>query len=129
MREGMKVVKDERYQSVAEMRATINRLEALIQMKEESITWENYLLLLEAIRNLKDGCGPGYYSSDYYAPSRYYINENGLKNIRFSEDATTIYCKIYDRKGENIPETITVDGITYEIHIWYSKNFDDTLNY
>ena len=117
--------------TVNELVAEKNRIEAKIQMLTESISWENYEILLEGIRNLRD-CVGNYYTADYYTCSRLYINQNGIKNIRYGADREgchTILVKLYSPKGQNIPQDITIDGEDYIIDFIYSKNYSDEIDY
>ena len=118
----------EKEMNVNEITANINRLNALRQMIVESIYWENYGLLLEHIRNLRDGCGPNFIRGDYYADNRVYINQNGIKNIRFGHSrvidgkldgqrVNVVQVKVLSPKGENIPDELIIDEETYIIDI------------
>ena len=117
--------------TVNELLAERNRIDAKIQMLTESISWENYEILLQGIRNLRDRVG-NYYPEDYYTCSRLYINKNGIKNIRYGEDRENchvIVVKLYSPKGMNIPQEITVDREDYIIDFIFSKNYEDTIDY
>lgn len=137
MREGMKMMKNEKYMNVAELKANINRLNALVEMQEEAIFHQNYLLLKIAIQDLEDGVG-NFYESTYWAPNRVYVEENGIKNVRFghsrSIDQTenkykVIEVKVTSPKGLQIPEEMVVRGERYIIDIIYSQNYSDYVDY
>lgn len=114
--------------SVNEMTALRNKLNAAIIAEKVKRTEANTDLFREEIMNLIDGVGSGYTEGDYYAPTRYYSDIRGVKNIRFT-GSDTILVKILSPVGELLPNTIKVRDKTYVVTFIESDKYCSTVDY
>lgn len=119
---------------VSILMALINSAQAEIEAIRNNITDNNVTILKREIMNLLDGVGIGYVEGDYYAPSRYYSDIVGVKNIRIkSPDILYNYYRVIIKTispiGENLPSSITVRGIEYTVIIDRSTRYTAEVDY
>lgn len=112
----------------------INSAQAEIEAIRNNITDSNVTILKREIMNLLDGVGAGYVEGDYYAPSRYYSDMIGVKNIRIKNPNTLygyyrVIIKTISPIGENLPSSITVRGIEYTVIIDRSTRYTAEVDY
>lgn len=120
--------------TASEIMAKINALQAELDHIVYGITNSNTQMLIEEVTNLLDGVGDGYVEGDYYAPSRYYSNIPGVKNIRiFNPDTLYDYhrviIKIVSPIGKNFPDSVVVRGIKYKIVLDKSTRYSNEVDY
>lgn len=119
---------------VSILMSIINSAKAEIEAIRNNITDSNVTILKREIMNLLDGVGRGYVEGDYYAPSRYYSDIIGVKNIRIkSPDVLYNYYRVIIKTispiGENLPSSITVRGIEYTVIIDRSTRYTTEVDY
>lgn len=112
----------------------INSATAELESIKSNITNSNVTILRREIMNLLDGVGRGYVEGDYYAPSRYYSDIVGVKNIRIKTPDTLynyhrVVVKTLSPIGENLPETIIVRGVKYAVILWKSDRYTAEVDY
>lgn len=119
---------------VSILMSLINSAWAEIEAIRNNITDSNVTILKREIMNLLDGVGRGYVEGDYYAPSRYYSDIVGVKNIRIKSPDTLynyyrVIIKTISPIGENLPSSITVRGIEYTVIIDRSTRYTVEVDY
>ena len=113
----------------------INALEAEKFLMLEKLVDENILKLITEVKNLQTGCGDGYREEDYYAPTRYYSEIKGIKNLRIYRDGegkTMLTIKVESRIGRDLAEHIKEYNAlpkVDEVRITYSKHYSDEIDY
>lgn len=108
-----------------EIMAEINKLEGMLTAIRIKKIESNTPLLIEEVLNLIDGVGEGFESASHWAPKRYYSKIQGVKNIRFEWDRIVV--KLLDRRGYDLPPTITIRGEKYKVYFMESKNFTEEV--
>ena len=118
-------------QSINQLKAEINRLQAEVDCREAGMKDQNSLLLIEEVRNLRQKVGEGFMSGDYYAPERYYSKIEGVKNIRRAsfDGEPHILVKVTSPKGELLPKEVTVEGTTYKVVYIESLKYKGKIDY
>lgn len=117
---------------VAILKEIINSAEAEIIAIENGITDANTTILRREVMNLLDGVGRGYIEGDYYAPSRYYSDIIGVKNIRINSyhwKDDEVCVKLLSPIGRNIPTSITVRGKNYRVVTCNSDRYSEEVDY
>lgn len=121
--------------SVNELMEMNNEITAEIRHKNNNRIYNNVRILDAEVRNLLDGVGDGFVSSDYYAKDRYYSSIKGVKNLRIykpeevEEKDAELLVKILSPKGKLLPKEITVRNIRYKIKFISSKNYTMEVDY
>ena len=114
-----------------ELMAQRNAIEAQISAITKNIKDQNSIILIEEVRNLRDGVGEGFVSRDYFAPDRYYSRIDGVKNIRLQRSYLTgspvVVVKVSSACGQIMPSTIRVDECDIEVEIIYSEKYNSEL--
>lgn len=108
-----------------EIMAEINRLEGMLTAIRIKKIEDNTPLLVEEVLNLIDGVGKGFEGASFWAPKRYYSRIPGVKNLRF--EWNRIVVKMLDRRGYDLPPTITIRGEKYTLYFMESKNFTEEV--
>ena len=120
-------IKGKKMKNVNTLLAKRNRIEAEIISLEKGLVEANHQLFVEEVLNLFDCVGEGFVESDYYAPSRYYSNIRGVKNIRLN--ALGIQVKVTSPAGYLLPEKIEVHGEVYPVHFVKASSFSEVVDY
>lgn len=114
--------------TVKEIYEEIAKLQNELAMVKAKKVNENTGKFVEEVYNLIHGVGKGFVESDYYAPTRYYSQIPGVKNIRFNSDKELLV-KVVSPVGYCLPESIELDNKTYHVYFMESKNFCEKVDY
>ena len=129
-----RLIAKKQMRTMNQIQCEINALEAEKFMLLEKMTEENILTFITEVKNLKECCGDGFRSQDYYAPNRYYSNIPGIKNLRFAgrDEKEILFVKVYSRRGkdlvEHIKEYCSIPHVD-DICIIYSDKYDEEIDY
>lgn len=113
---------------VNELKSEINRLQAEVYCIENGIEDSNTIKLVAEVSNLIDGVGEGYIEGDYFAPSRYYSEMQGVKNIRMGEEGV-VEVKITSPAGLLLPKEVVIKGVALRVIIFRSSKYEDEVDY
>ena len=118
-------------QSINQLKAEINRLQAEVDCRMAGLENKNTSILMEEVRNLLLGVGEGFIAGNYYAPDRYYSQIEGVKNLREASFDGELYImvKITSPKGGLLPKQIMVGGTTYKICYKESEKYNREVDY
>lgn len=117
---------------VAQLQEQINELYGEIALIEESKRCENIELFTIEVRNLLTGVGKGYVEGDYYAPTRYYSQIPGVKNLRYYRNCNNEHCidvKVVSPAGYLLSNKVLIDCEVYNVVYTQSRNYSDRLDY
>ena len=119
-------------QSINQLIARINRLQAIVACRSARIKDENSEVLIEEVMNLLDGVGVGWTAGDYYAEARYYSRIPGVKNIRMYQtfdNQPAVLVKITSPLGELLPDIISVRNVDYKVVYMCSGRYSAEVDY
>lgn len=117
---------------VAKLQEEINKLYGKIALIEESKRCANVAPFITEVRNLLTGVGEGYIEGDYYAPTRYYSQIPGVKNLRRYTNSNDEWCidvKVVSPAGYLLPNKVVIDDTMFNVVYTQSSNYSDRLDY